>query len=161
MEDVSEKWGMNELTFTNGTVIADFDNDGDLDIALNNLDQEAALYENKSNGRNRHDRNGFIQLKFSKSVSDMEKIGLKATLYQSGKQQYIEYNPFRGYKSTVGEILHFGIGNDAKADSILVKWPDGRMGRYYNINRDTVIYLSNTNELEITSTIQPKLGIEN
>lgn len=143
MTEVAEDWGLSELTFTNGTAYADFDNDGDLDLVFNNLDQEATFYENNFiDQRESRPDHHYLQLRFDASVLEVDKIGLNAWVYQGQQNQYIIYSPFRGYKSTVGEVLHFGLGQQMEVDSLIVQWPDGQVNNYYNLHGDTILYLS-------------------
>ncbi len=124
--DKSEEWGLIHPTFTNGTAYADFDNDGDLDIILNNIDQKVILYENKllskskkTNGHN------YLSLRFHKSTHEYEKYGLKVWVYQHENHQYYEYSPYRGYKSTIDMDIHIGLGKSEKIDSLVLQWNDG------------------------------------
>lgn len=124
--DRSEEWGLVHPTFTNGTAIADLDNDGDLDVVLNNIDQEATLYENRliNNAKNDYKAN-WLTIHFHKSVHDAEIIGLKVWVYQPGNQQFYEYTPYRGYKSTLDPDMHIGLGKNQQIDSLVFQWSDG------------------------------------
>lgn len=144
--DVSTQWGLTQRTFTNGTAFADFDNDGDLDIVLNNIDQEAYFYENRLLSEDKRHSSHFLNMRFDPTVREYEKIGLKVELFHGKHLQFIEYTPYRGYKSTMDELIHFGLGQTERIDSILLKWPDGHRNMLYNIRADTTIYISKSNE---------------
>ncbi|MHA4844571.1 VCBS repeat-containing protein [Flavitalea antarctica] len=136
-ENVSEGWGFKDSSFSNGAAIADFDNDGDIDLVINNLDQEAMLYENTTNGKK-----NFISLKLKGPVQNGDGIGAKISLYYEGKQQqYFEQKTVRGYLSSNDPRVHFGIGTQTSIDSIVVVWLDGKENILRNApaNREMVI----------------------
>ncbi|RYF97235.1 MAG: hypothetical protein EOO00_00710 [Chitinophagaceae bacterium] len=121
-ENVSEGWGFKDSSFSNGAAIADFDNDGDIDLVINNLDQEAMLYENTTNGKN-----NFIRLKLAGPPQNRDGLGAKISVYYDGKQQqYFEQKTVRGYLSSNDPRIHFGVGSRGKVDSIVVAWLDGK-----------------------------------
>ncbi len=121
--NVSNEWGMTVPSFTNGTVFADLDNDGDLDLVMNNINDEAFIYENtlkKDSTRN--------YLRINLLGADTNPLGLQATVHlrYDGQQQYHYHSLYRGYKSTVENTIHFGLGSYASVDSVEVIWPDGK-----------------------------------
>ncbi|WP_290789998.1 VCBS repeat-containing protein [Flavihumibacter sp. UBA7668] len=121
-ENVSAAWGFEDSSFSNGAAIADFDNDGDIDLVINNLDQEAFLYENISEKKNQ-----YLQLKLEGPVGNSDGIGAKIAIYYDGKmQQYFEQKTVRGYMSSNDPKIHFGLGDIAQVDSIVVSWLDGK-----------------------------------
>ena len=135
-EDKTVDWGIQLPTYSNGTVYADFDNDGDLDIATNNIDQKVILYENRSN--NQKNRNHFIRLVSKES----DLLNQKIWVYLDGDIQYQELTPYRGFQSSVAKYAHFGLGQYSKIDSILIQWPNGAGAKYYNVQTDTVLIFS-------------------
>ena len=139
-EDKSTTWGIDIPTFSNGTIIADLDHDGDVDIIVNNIDQEVILYENRINQIDK-ERNHYVNLRFNKSISDADRIGTKIWLYQPTNRQYFEYSPYRGYKSTIDQEIHIGLGNEKQIDSLIVQWPDGMVQTIREINTDTIFTL--------------------
>ena len=143
--DKSAEWGMKQLTFSNGAAFADFDNDGDLDMVFNNIDQQVSFYENRSVHKGISE-NHFLNLRFEKTVPDYQKIGLKVRLYHQGNLQFIEYSPFRGYKSTMDELIHFGMGAATHADSLLLTWPDGHINGYYDVPCNATFYIGRGQE---------------
>ena len=120
--DMSEEWGTGNLKgFYNGSVYADFDNDGDLDMVINCLDAEATVLRNNSNPGNQ------LGIRFSGDSMNRFGIGAKIYLWAGGQLQYQQLMTTRGFQSSVEPRLHFGLGEALKADSILVVWPDQRM----------------------------------
>jgi len=115
----TEEWGFDEKTFSNGVAYSDFDNDGDLDLVINNLEDTASIYRNNSSGTN--------QLTIDlKGQNEVLPNGSKVELYTSEGLQVQEYNIVRGYLSSVSPLLHFGLGNVQKVDSVLVTWPNNK-----------------------------------
>lgn len=135
-QDKSAEWGFVEKTFTNGAAYADLDNDGDLDLIFNNLDQEAMIYKNMCNEYFR-DSTHYLDIKFDSSVDEADKIGLKIYMWQAGSPQFIEYSPFRGYTSSIDEVVHFGLGQHAHIDSLVLIWPDGVKNTFFSMKTDT------------------------
>lgn len=121
-EDVSESWGFTDSTFSNGAAVADFDNDGDLDLVINNLNGEASLYENLTNKKN-----NYLKIKLEGPDKNRDGIGAKVSLYYGGKkQQFFQQKTVRGYLSSNEPLLHFGLEKVEKIDSIRVEWPGGK-----------------------------------
>ncbi|MBS0001387.1 MAG: CRTAC1 family protein, partial [Cyclobacteriaceae bacterium] len=150
--DKSSDWGLDYPTFTNGTAYADLDNDGDLDIVINNIDQEVILFKNLTSEKKKH---GYVKLKFDRSVRDSEKIGLKVWAFHQDNAQYYEYSPYRGYKSTVGQEIIVGLGNSSGIDSLVVQWPDGLVRKWMNLSSDTTLYLVKSASTSLPGHIVP------
>lgn len=141
-EDKSKEWGLDIPTFSNGTITADLDNDGDIDIVVNNIDDEVFLFENKLNNKiNENPQNHFLKINFERRLSDSQLIGAKFWVFQKDKHQYIEYSPYRGYKSSVDRIIHIGLGSEIMVDSIVIQWPDGMIQHILEIRGDSSLEL--------------------
>lgn len=138
-EDISEKWGLDVPTFTNGTITADLDNDGDIDIVVNNMDQEVYLFENQLNMK--RPQHHFLRLVFSPDLPHHDRIGTKIWIFQKENHQYFEYSPYRGYKSTIDQEINIGLGKNRHVDSLIVQWPDGSVNRHNDIQGDTLFSL--------------------
>lgn len=114
-------WGMNEVSFSNGAAVGDLDNDGDLDMVINNLDDEAFLYENTSAAKT-----NYLKVKLEGPMGNRDGIDAKVTVYHDNKTQYFQNKTVRGYLSSNDPMVHFGLGSTTKVDSVVVRWPDGK-----------------------------------
>ncbi|HKK41639.1 MAG TPA: CRTAC1 family protein, partial [Bacteroidales bacterium] len=107
--DMSTEWGLSLPTFSNGAAWADLDNDGDLDLVVNNINDEALIYRN--NEREKNPETGhFLEIKILGDSMNTGAVGADAIIwYENGKQQVRENFPYRGYLSTSDDIIHFGL----------------------------------------------------
>ena len=124
-ENVAEKWGLSDRAYSNGAAYADLDNDGDLDLVINNLNGEANLYENTTNPNLRNDAN-FIRVKCSGPSSNPYGIGAKIWTYSNNEVHYSEQHLQRGYLSSVDPTIHVGLGSANVVDSLIIVWPGDR-----------------------------------
>ncbi|CCH00084.1 FG-GAP repeat protein [Fibrella aestuarina BUZ 2] len=118
-------WGLNELTQSNGALYADLDNDGDLDLVVNNVNAEAGIYENHTDKLSQH-HTLTIHLK---SPNPAQLMGARVSVWAGQRQQLQEFMPVRGFQSAMYGPLLFGLGKAARVDSIHVRWADGRSQR--------------------------------
>ncbi len=134
-QNVSEAWGFKDSTFSNGAAVADFDNDGKLDLVINNLDGVADIYRNISGAKN-----NFLRLKLEGPQKNPEGLGAKVSVYYDGKmQQFFQQKTVRGYLSCNEPTIHFGLGKKDKVDSVVVVWPDGKASTTQNIKVNQVV----------------------
>ncbi len=116
-------------SLSNGAIYIDLDLDGDLDLVLNNLNDNANVYENTiDNTKN------YISLKFDYKANNKEGIGAKAIVYSDGKQQLKQLFKSRGFLSSMDGKLHFGLNESSKVDSVHVIWPDNKLQVINNPN---------------------------
>lgn len=137
--NTSTAWGITQSSNSNGAVYVDLDNDGDLDLVVNNINQPAFIYQNEAN---KQSGNHYLQLKLNGAGKNTQGIGAKVTIYVKGKKQYLEQMPSRGFQSSVSPILHFGLGKDNKIDSLLVVWQQGKEQVIKNIKADQQLTLN-------------------
>jgi len=116
-----KEWGLGEATVSSGAVYVDLDNDGDLDLVINNINQPASIYQNMSRENN---NTNYLAVKVKGTGKNTNSIGAKVYIYTPGNLQYQEVNPNRGYLSCVSTTLNFGLGDNKVIDSVRVIWPD-------------------------------------
>ncbi|MFT4762406.1 MAG: hypothetical protein ACI9XO_002297 [Paraglaciecola sp.] len=121
---VSNDWGLSQKSYSNGAAYADLDNDGDLDLLVNNIHSPAFVYRNKAEEK---ESNNYLQIKLKGSTKNPNGTGASVKISQGQSIQYQELTPTRGFFSSVEYLLHFGLGNQAKIDKIEVNWGDGKM----------------------------------
>ena len=131
-EKVTKIWSFDTPSFSSGMAYGDLDNDGDLDVVINNMEQPAFVYENKATGN-------FLKIKFKGSLKNKFGIGAKATIFHNERKQVSENIVTRGYFSSVESGLFFGLGNDKKIDSVKVAWPDGKIQVYEDVDANNTI----------------------
>ncbi|MEP6683018.1 MAG: VCBS repeat-containing protein [Parafilimonas sp.] len=145
--DVSTNWGLNIPTFSNGAAYADFDNDGAMDMVINNINDKALLYRNTS--LDKDSANHFLQIKFNGGSQNINGIGALATIYYDhDKLQKYDNNPYRGYLSTIQCIAHFGLGKTAMIDSVVIEWNNNKKQTLTNVKSNQTLIVNNKNANE-------------
>ena len=144
--NMGTQWGFDTSSNSNGAAYADLDNDGDLDLIVNNLNQPAFIYENESNKKS---SNHYLNIKLEGSGLNTQGIGAKITINCGGKQQYIQQMPTRGFQSNVSPILHFGTGADKIIDHVNIQWQDGTQQSLDSVRTDQQITVK-----EIRNTVR-------
>ncbi len=134
--DVGEQWGMTEKTFSNGAAYADLDNDGDLDLVVNNVNQPALIYKNNSRQVNKHH---FVSIRLKGEGQNTHAIGSLVTIYTDSLHLTKELIPSRGFQSSVDYTLVFGLGQQNKIDSITVRWPGQKLTTIMAPAADTIL----------------------
>jgi len=119
-DDVGESVSGNSNTFSNGAVYADFDNDGDLDVVVNNIDEPVLLYANRSNDKK---EKPFLEINLEGPAQNVNALGAKIVLFSGNEIRTYEKYPVRGFQSSMELPLHIGLV-DTKVDSIKLIWPD-------------------------------------
>ncbi|MEX0313532.1 MAG: VCBS repeat-containing protein [Allomuricauda sp.] len=145
-ENTSELWLKNPgSTFSNGAAYADLDNDGDLDMVINNVDAKAMVLRNNSNLR----ESNYLKLKFKGPSQNSMGIGARVEIYSKDQKQVYENYSVRGYQSSVPPKIVVGLGSQKSIDSLVVTWPGKKTQRIYNpsINgATTIVYDPEKNE---------------
>jgi hypothetical protein len=146
--DVTKSWGLGEPSFSNGAAYADLDNDGDMDMVINNIDDEAFIYKNTSRETDKKNNN-YLQVQFKGGQQNRNGIGAWADIYyEHGKHQVYENTPYRGYLSTIQNIAHFGLGKDSLLDSVVVRWQNGKKQTIQHVKANQVLKVDIANAHE-------------
>ncbi|MEJ7740993.1 MAG: VCBS repeat-containing protein [Chitinophagaceae bacterium] len=139
--NATKEWGLNTPAFSNGGAYADLDNDGDLDLVINNINDPSFIYENTLN-QSKNPKVHQLSVVLAGNDKNINGLGASLRIYYNGKQQYYEHQPCRGYLSTVDYKAHFGLGTTALIDSLRVRWPDGKSQLLTNIKVDETLKIS-------------------
>ncbi len=131
----STEWGITEKTFSNGASYADLDNDGDLDLVVNNINDPATIMKNNSVEQG---RNHFLRID-AVPAAGKTNHGVKCSIKTADGEQFFEITGVRGMYSTSETIIHFGLGENQEVQEIQLTWPDGRMNTLQAIAADQSI----------------------
>lgn len=125
-EEVSDAWGLGQQVNSNGAAYTDLDNDGDLDLVVNNLNSPAMIFENLAVQQG---KGNFLRVNLIGEKKNLLAQGAKVTLFSDGLSQVQEQNAYRGFQSSVVPYLIFGLGEKTKIDSLIVRWPNGKISK--------------------------------
>ena len=142
-QKMNNQWGFDQKTLSNGAAYADLDNDGDMDLIVNNTDEKAFLYRNNSETLT---ANNYIKIKLKGREMNSFGIGAKIAIYTNGLEQTQEVMNTRGFLSAVDLRLNFGLGDFEMIDSIVAIWPDNSKQLISSIqsNQELTIYQENS-----------------
>jgi hypothetical protein len=134
-------WGLAAPGFSNGAVYADLDNDGALDLIVNNTNAPASLYRNRARTLDSASRHG-LTVTLRGAGANTQGLGTKVLVSAGGRHQLVEAMPTRGFESSVDPRPHFGLGTATAVDSLTVIWPDRRAQVLTDVAADHVIALT-------------------
>jgi len=141
----TKEWGLDQPSFSNGAAYADLDNDGDLEIVVNNVNEKAFLYKNNSI---ENINNNYLRITL-KNNNNTPSFGTKVKLYYNNKLQLFETTNVRGIYSTSENIAHFGLGKTKMVDSLVVTWPDNTKSKVFDIRTNQQLtLLSSTSKVD-------------
>ncbi|WP_242156223.1 VCBS repeat-containing protein [Aestuariivivens sediminis] len=148
-KNCSDVWLENNLkSLSNGAAYADLDNDGDLDLVVNNVDETALILRNNSNEQHRN----YLDIEFKGLPNNSKGIGVKTIIYTNDKEQVFENYSVRGYQSSIPPRIHVGLGDETVIDSMLVIWPNKKYQKFFNpeINKRMLIAYDEKNITKAT-----------
>ncbi|MEY3321945.1 MAG: hypothetical protein RLZZ417_1528 [Bacteroidota bacterium] len=145
-QDEAQKLGLGNPGFSNGSAYGDLDNDGDLDLVVNNVNTPFSLFQNQS--RQNYPENNYLKFELKGIEGNTNAVGTKITTFVQGEKRYLEHIPIRGFQSTVDPRPNIGLGNSKIVDSIIVEWPDNKTTILRNVKVNQTILLNQEKALE-------------
>ena len=143
--DESINWGFTKETFSNGAAYGDLDNDGDLDLVVNNINDYASVHKNNSNERG---SNAYLKIKLKGNDKNRFGLGSNVRVYSANKTYQQELTATRGFQSSVNPELIFGLGNTIKIDSLFVVWPNNSIQKLYNLKVNYTLEIDQENAID-------------
>lgn len=134
--NITEDWGLTQKAISNATAYADFDNDGDLDLIINNLNEEVTVLENH---QNEIQQNNYLKVKLTGTGKNTLGLGAKIQLVLDSTTIYQEANFSRGYQSSVEPLLTIGIGKTAAIREVRVRWPNDQVSVLRNVKPNQLL----------------------
>lgn len=149
--DRSSSWITAKESYSNGAATADLDNDGDLDMVVNNINDKAFIIQNNTKNNN------YLKITAKGNKQNLHAIGSKITIWHNGNVQTHYIQPTYGYLSSSQTSVHFGLGNIATVDSLLIRWHNGKTTQLYDIkaNQRLSIDIKDVNTSEVKKFYNP------
>jgi hypothetical protein len=138
-ENVSQAWGLAQNGNSNGAAYADLDNDGDLDLVINNINSPAFVYENLAVQKQ---KGNFLKIELNGKGQNTQGQGALVSVFSKGQIQVQEQNLYRGFQSSVSPKLIFGLGQNSGVDSVHVTWPGGEVSKLFSLEGNQSIVVS-------------------
>ncbi|QIA07696.1 VCBS repeat-containing protein [Draconibacterium halophilum] len=155
-ENMAASWGLDVPSFSNGSAYGDLDNDGDLDLVISNVNQICHLFRNTTSDKG---LNNYIAVDLKGGDKNIFGIGAAVYVYYNGLTLKQEEFPTRGFQSSVGYRLNFGLANHQQADSVVVYWPNGYKQRIDNVAANSWLTLDVNNATTSYNSL-PKIETE-
>ncbi|HXH18728.1 MAG TPA: VCBS repeat-containing protein [Chitinophagales bacterium] len=133
------KWKLLDTINSTGAAYADLDADGDLDLAVNNFEAPASIYENRAIEIL---KNNYLRVRLAGPKKNIMGVGALVRVFSGNQWQMQKVQPVRGFQSSVETDLHFGIGKDTVIDVMRVEWPDGIVQELANLASNQIVGLS-------------------
>jgi enediyne biosynthesis protein E4 len=151
-------WGFNHSGFSYGAAYADLNNNGRLDIVVNNINDAAFIYHNTGY---EEETTNYLQFHLFGEYPNLRGIGAKLFLYHGDDMQYVYHSPYRGFMSSMDYRVHFGLGKFTSADSLRIIWPDGKQELIIGLEGNQIIDLHQQNASAVEGNHFSQISHEN
>lgn len=155
-ENRTKDWGLDTPSFSTGAAYADLDNDGDLDLVVNNLNQKSFLYKNMTIER---DSTSFLRVKLLVNESTAKTLGAQVIIKSGEMMQSSEIRINRGFQSSLEPIAHFGLGRITNVDTLQVIWPDNSVDTFLNVDVNQTLEISKSKSQDQYAMSKPSKTI--
>jgi enediyne biosynthesis protein E4 len=147
-QNMAASWGLGTPSFSNGSAYGDLDNDGDLDLVVNNVNMPMFVYRNETD--HLMPDNYYLKLVLKGEAGNTDAIGAKVTVKHKGRFIYLEQMPMRGYLSTVDPRPNLGLGPLTMVDSLIVEWPDDRVTLMTNVTTNQILNIYQKDAIDLS-----------
>lgn len=137
-DDVSAAWNIDTPFNSNGAAYSDLDNDGDLDLVLSNINDQASIHENTAADQGEA---AYLKIRLEGEGANTQAVGAAVTVYTADGLHHLEQSPARGYLSSVSPVLHVGLGPHRMVDSLRITWPRGATDTLQNVAANQTLVL--------------------
>lgn len=145
-DNATDNWGLNIPSMSNGVAYGDLDNDGDLDMVVNNVNMQAFVFKNNAETQT---ENNYIKLKFEGNSPNRAGIGTKIKMYVANQKIFQDLMPARGFQSSMEYGMTIGLGEAQKIDSIRVIWPNDQTQLLTQVDANQKLLLKQNNAKDI------------
>jgi len=153
--DFSKEWGTDEPGFSNGSAYGDLDNDGDLDLVVNNVNMPSFIYRNETNKL--YPQNHYLKFVLQGEGGNVSALGTQITIASKDQTFYLEQMPMRGFESTVDNRPNFGLGSIAMVDKVRITWPDGKVTELDSVRTNqTLVINQKSGKTEVPLKLEKK-----
>ncbi len=154
--DKAKEWGLGTPNFSNGSAYGDLDNDGDLDLVVNNVNSVASVFRNEANQLLPENR--YLKFVLTGEGKNTFAFGTKITATHKGKTFYLEQMPIRGFESSMDPRPNLGLGKIDTVEQIIIEWPDGRGNLLSNVPTNQTLKLDQKDGVPLPGIGQPEIG---
>ena len=158
-QNMADSWGLGIPGFSNGAAYGDLDNDGDLDLVINNVNLPMSIYRNETN--HKLPGNHYLKVILKGEPGNTDAIGAKVTVKHKGKFVYLEQMPMRGYLSTVDPRPNLGLGPLTMVDSLIIEWPDDRITLMTDVKTDQILTLYQKDAIKMSLRVVDSVSSKN